>query len=81
MKIKVLLFAGLREKRGEGEVELEVPSGTPARELSERLFPEGSLSPEFWHKVRFAVNLDYVSSNTVLHEGDEVALIPPVAGG
>ena len=81
MKIKVLLFAGLREKRGEGELELEIPPGTPARELAPRLFPEGSVSQEFWHKVRFAVNLDYVPSGTVLQEGDEVALIPPVAGG
>jgi molybdopterin converting factor subunit 1 len=81
MKIKILLFAGLREKRGEGDLELEVPPGTPARELAPMLFPEGSLSAESWRKVRFAVNLDYVPSGTVLHEGDEVALIPPVAGG
>lgn len=81
MRIKVLLFAGLREKRGEGELELEVPFGTPVRELSKDLFPEGSLSPEFWHRVRFAVNLEYVPAGKVLQEGDEVALIPPVAGG
>jgi molybdopterin converting factor small subunit len=28
-----------------------------------------------------AVNHRYVSPETVLHEGDEVAFIPPVGGG
>ena len=28
-----------------------------------------------------AVNREYASADTVLHEGDEVALLPPVSGG
>ena len=81
MRVKVLLFAGLREKWGSGEADLEIPLGTTPQELSGRLFADGAVSADFWRKVRFAVNLDYVPGNTVLHEGDEVALIPPVAGG
>jgi molybdopterin converting factor small subunit len=31
--------------------------------------------------ISFAVNQEYVGRATVLHDGDEVALIPPVSGG
>jgi molybdopterin converting factor small subunit len=32
-------------------------------------------------KIAFAVNRQYVPAQTELHEGDELALIPPVSGG
>jgi molybdopterin synthase sulfur carrier subunit len=35
-----------------------------------------------WESVlRYAVNLEFVSPETLLQEGDAVALIPPVSGG
>ena len=33
------------------------------------------------HHLRFAVNNDYAELDRILQEGDEVAVIPPVAGG
>lgn len=39
-------------------------------------------SLEQWRDVtRYGVNLDFVDENTVLQDGDEVVLIPPVSGG
>ena len=74
MAIKVRLFAGLRERAGYSERELEgvarVADVWPALGLGGE--PEGLL---------YAVNREYADSGRELADGDEVALIPPVSGG
>ncbi len=76
MKIRVRLFAGLRERAGTGERELELPAGSRLADLWAPLGlgdePEGLL---------YAVNRDYSTGDRLLSDGDEVALIPPVSGG
>lgn len=79
MKVRVLLFAGLREKACQGEIELELEPGVTALEIPGRIFGAEMASPP--RSLRYAVNQDYVSETRTLHDGDEVALIPPVAGG
>jgi molybdopterin converting factor subunit 1 len=74
--IRVRLFAGLRERAGWSERELEVGAGTrvadvwPLLDLGEQ--PAGLL---------YAVNHEYATQDRMLVAGDEVALIPPVSGG
>jgi len=76
MRVAVRLFAGLRELAGTRGAELDLPAGStaadvwPALELGDE--PPGLL---------LAVNRTYAPRDTVLGEGDEVALIPPVSGG
>src|SRR5438067_4702106 len=74
MRVKVRLFAGLRERAGVAERELEgvtrVGAGWAALGLGDE--PEGLLS---------AVNRRYAERERKLAGGDEVALIPPVSGG
>jgi MoaE-MoaD fusion protein len=78
VRVNVRLFAGLRERAGYGSAEVDLPHGARvddvwpvlAAELGER--PEGLL---------IAVNRKYAEDATPLHDGDEVALIPPVSGG
>ena len=77
MKVRVLLFAGLREKAGTGERIVELPSGSRLADLEKPL----GLEKTTWSSLAFAVNQTYVPASTVLKEGDEVALVPPVAGG
>ena len=77
MKVRVLLFAGLREKAGKGEMDIELNSSAQVKDLQEKL----NLTKDVWNSMAFAVNQTYSPANTVLKEGDEVALIPPVAGG
>jgi len=81
MRVKVLLFAFLRDRSGFEEVMLEVPRGTRVAELPGKIFPQDGLRPDDWGRIRYAVNLEYVASSRGLRDGDEVALIPPVAGG
>jgi molybdopterin synthase catalytic subunit len=72
----VRLFAALRERKGSGSVEIELPEGAllgdvwPLLGLGDE--PEGLL---------YAVNRSYAAATARLAPGDEVAVIPPVSGG
>ena len=72
--IRVRVFAGLRERAGWSEKELDrverVADVWPALGLGEE--PPGLL---------YAVNREYAERERKLNDGDEVALIPPVSGG
>jgi molybdopterin synthase catalytic subunit len=76
VKIRVRLFAALRERAGVGSLELELPETAcvgdvwAALDLGEE--PPGLL---------FARNREYADREAALTAGDEVALIPPVSGG
>ena len=74
VSVSVRLFAGLRERAGTARVELadveRVADVWPALGLGDE--PPG---------VLYAVNRQYVERSRELHDGDEVALIPPVSGG
>jgi molybdopterin converting factor subunit 1 len=76
VRVRVRLFAGLREQAGVGERELDLPAGSRLADVWAPLGlgdePEGLL---------YAVNKDYATGDRLLADGDEVALIPPVSGG
>ena len=85
MKVKILLFANLREKVGTEAEVVEVPdSASTVAGLRMHLMKRGGA----WHEVladtkvvRVAVNHDMAASNAPLAPGDEVAFFPPVTGG
>lgn len=81
MKTKILLFAGLRERFRSSEMELEWPEGTQAQEVFHLLCRNKEEAQQFIRCTLFAINMNYVSPEAPLKEGDELALIPPVAGG
>jgi MoaE-MoaD fusion protein len=70
------LFAGLRERAGAAEVQLELPEGAIVADALERMRALTEGVP-----VVMAVNREYADAGAALHPGDEVALIPPVSGG
>jgi MoaE-MoaD fusion protein len=74
MRIQVRLFAGLREQAGWGQRELD-----GVQRLSD-VWPALGLGPEP-EGLLYAVNREYADPGRELHDGDEVALIPPVSGG
>jgi molybdopterin synthase catalytic subunit len=76
MHVRVRLFAGLRERAGAAEVELELPDGSRVNDALAQL---GALTDGV--PVVMAVNHEYVDADAPLHAGDELALIPPVSGG
>jgi len=74
MKVRILFFAMLREKMKTSEQVYEIEPEETVAALARRLL--GSET-----SLLFAVNHEYVPSNYKLKAGDEVAFIPPVAGG
>lgn len=79
MRVRVLLFAALREAVGAGSVEIEVRDGATvgeAREELERRF-EGLRGQRY----AFALDHEYVTAEVPLGSARELALIPPVSGG
>ncbi len=82
MKVKLLLFASIRELVGASQVELDLPSDATVSVMLQTLaslYPgaQGSLD-----QINVAINKVYVkSSDTVIKECDTIALIPPLSGG
>ena len=76
VKVRVKLFAALREQAGTRERELELADGAGVGDVWGAL----GLGAEPRGLV-YAVNRSYVERETRLRDGDEVAVIPPVSGG
>ena len=81
MRIRVKLFASVREIVGQKELILEVPDGMKASALPYRLAIEYPGMRALVAFLKIAVNHEYADGERVLIEGDEVALLPPVSGG
>ena len=81
LSVRVLLFAGLREAVGRGELAVALPAGATGADLLDRLGAEHAVVARHRPVVRLAVNRRYVPAATALADGDEVALITPVSGG
>jgi len=81
LTVRMLFFAHLQDVAGARELSLTLPGGATvqaaARELEKRAAGfRGLLSHS-----RVAVNAEFAGADTLLHEGDEVAWMPPMSGG
>ena len=81
MKIRLLYFAVLRDIIGKSEEVVELPDGTRALEIWSHLRDKHAQLAAYERPPMTAVNEEYVDASSSLRDGDEVAFIPPVAGG
>ncbi len=81
MTIRVLLFASLAERVGAGETTIDLPVESRVADAMDLLGERYPDVAELRDKTATAVNMSYVTSDHVLEDGDELALIPPVSGG
>lgn len=81
MRIQVLYFAYFRQRLGTSEQEVELQSGASVGEALAILGQEHEAIAAMHGRFRAAVNQEMVTSEHLLEDGDELALIPPVAGG
>ncbi|MBM4429481.1 MAG: MoaD/ThiS family protein [Chloroflexi bacterium] len=81
MKVTVRLFAAPREALGTGTVEQELPSGSTLQDLLDALLERFPTLRPYAPVCHFALNRCHTTCDPELHDGDEVALIPPVGGG
>ncbi|OCQ96818.1 molybdopterin synthase sulfur carrier subunit [Nostoc sp. MBR 210] len=79
--VTVKLFAAYQEAFDLPELVLEFPEGTPVKAVCDRLIVERPELAKWRDITRFGINLIFVEPETLLHNGDEVVLIPPVSGG
>jgi molybdopterin converting factor subunit 1 len=80
MEVRVLLFASYAEAFDAPTLGVTIPDGATVAELLTRvkqLAAGRSLPPA----PLVALNQEYASPGDVIRSGDEIALIPPVAGG
>lgn len=78
MRIDVVFFARLKREAGLETATLEVPEGSSVRELAAQVEARYGLS---LRGCMVAVNETYAQPDQPLRPGDEVAFLPPVAGG
>jgi molybdopterin synthase catalytic subunit len=81
MKVRLLFFAVLRDIAGASGCEMELPDGATPREVWQRLRAAHRELGDYVQPPLTAVNESYVDADAPLQNGDELAFIPPVAGG
>lgn len=81
MKIRLLAFATAREALGSDELEIDLPGGSGLADLAERLRRDHPRLGPIWERLAIAVDGELADEATALHDGCEVALLPPVSGG
>lgn len=78
MNIQVVFFARLKREMGTDSIQLELPDKATVREAAEQIEVERGVSLK---GCMAAVNETYAEPSQILREGDELAFLPPVAGG
>jgi molybdopterin converting factor subunit 1 len=81
VRVRVRLFARLRDLVGAGELERDVPTGGTVRTVWDGLVREYPQIAPYAESMSCAVNIDYARMTTAVSDGDEVAFLPPVSGG
>jgi len=79
--VTIRLFARLRDLAGATELARAVPDGSTARDAWQTLVAEFPSLAAHSGSISVAVNEEYARMTALLHEGDEVAFLPPVSGG
>ena len=81
MRVDVLCFGVLKDFFGGERDVVELADGATVDALVMLLRGRGAKDATVWGSLAVAVNREYAGRATVLHDGDEVALLPPVSGG
>ena len=81
IRVRARLFAVQRELAGRREVSFELAAGASVEDAWTALVAQIPVLASGRSSVRFARNGDYADPDTLLADGDELAIIPPVSGG
>lgn len=81
LKIKVIYFATAREAAATREEQLTVPAGASTADLAAEIVRRHPNLDRVMESARFSINFDLVQVSGQLHDGDEVGVLPPLAGG
>src|SRR5947199_6180105 len=81
MKIRIRYFASLREVVGQSEEIITLHEGMTVVDVRAMLSTGYPRLQPLLERSLCAINHSYVTTDTILHEGDELVFIPPMGGG
>jgi molybdopterin converting factor subunit 1 len=81
IRIKVLFFATLRDRAGTKSFELEIPDNTTVQDLKNLVVASYPGLHETMDTVVISVNREFAFDESIVPDGAEVAMFPPVSGG
>jgi molybdopterin converting factor subunit 1 len=81
MRVTIKLFARLREIAGASRLERELADGASVGDLLAVLHAEFPRLADVTARIITSVNQEFATPDRLLHDGDEVAIFPPVSGG
>jgi molybdopterin converting factor subunit 1 len=81
MRITVRLFARLRDIVGRAQVERDVPDGATLETVWNALAADFPELARYTPSISGAINDEYARMSAAVHDGDDVAFLPPVSGG
>ena len=81
MRVTVIFYARLRELAGRSEWACDVPPDATVADAWRAAAAAYPGMSALGRAVSAAVNAEFASMTSRVHEGDEVAFLPPVSGG
>jgi molybdopterin synthase catalytic subunit len=81
LSVRVLFFGAARDAVGHDELDITCPVRCTTEEVFQKLLSEYPALNRFGKSLLLAVNQEYADPKLELHEGDELAIFPPVSGG
>ncbi len=81
IKLRLLFFSVLRDLTGTAEMEFACEAGATVRDLLALLYKRWPDLAKWDASLLIAVDQAYAKRDETLHEGAEVAIMPPVQGG
>ena len=81
MRVRVKLFAQLRDRAGVDETACDVRDGATVDDVWQALCATHETLTPFASSVSCAINAEYAKRRSRVEDGDEVAFLPPVSGG
>jgi molybdopterin converting factor small subunit len=81
VKVHVQFYSRLRDLVGLSDAEVDVPDGTKVSDLLENLYGKTPNLREWNKSILVASGVEFVGRDHVLHDGEEISVMPPVQGG
>jgi MoaE-MoaD fusion protein len=81
MRVRLLYLGMLKELAGTAAEAVELTDGATAADLWSRVVERFPKMKGYERSIAMSVNQEFAGRGTVLRDGDEVGLLPPVSGG
>jgi molybdopterin converting factor subunit 1 len=81
MRVTIRLFAQLRDLAGASDLACTVDDNASVDDVWRTLVRDHPALSSFTRAMSVAVNLEYARMDAPVHDGDEIAFLPPVSGG